>query len=225
MKLHRVLGLAAILCAPAVYGDTIADWTFETSQPTSAGPYSPEVGSGSATGHHANSTTYSTPAGDGSAHSYNSTNWSSGDYYQFQISTAGYSNITLSFEQTSSGSGPADFNLQYSTNGTTFNLVQSYSVGDTSWGTTGSPKSTIFSNISLPFAVTNQATVYIRMTDADTTSAGGASVGTAGTDRVDNVSLTGDKLAISAPLPAASEGLLLSGGFLAMGRRRRTPIN
>ncbi len=44
------------------------------------------------------------------------------------MSTLGESSITLSWDQTSSNTGPKDFVLQYSTDGTTFNNVLDYSV-------------------------------------------------------------------------------------------------
>ena len=53
-------------------------------------------------------------------HSYSSNQWQIGDYYQFQVSTVGQSQIGLVFDQTSSATGPRDFKVQYSTNGTTF---------------------------------------------------------------------------------------------------------
>ena len=52
--------------------------------------------------------------------SFSSTAWSVGDYYQFQVSTLGDPNVALAWDQTSSTTGPRDFLLQYSTNGTTF---------------------------------------------------------------------------------------------------------
>ena len=60
------------------------------------------------------------PAGNGSAHSFSSNVWAVGDYYQFQVSTLGQSQIGLVFDQTSSSTGPGNFKVQYSTNGTTF---------------------------------------------------------------------------------------------------------
>src|SRR5438105_15687052 len=77
----------------------IAQWTFETSAPTTAGPIAPEVGSGSASGSHAGAAVYSSPAGNGSVHSYSANTWAVGDYWQFQTSTLGSSGISLSWDQ------------------------------------------------------------------------------------------------------------------------------
>src|ERR1700742_1621680 len=70
-SIPTVLGAMVVgaVALPA-HASIIADWTFETSQPVTAGPYSPEIGAGSASGSHAGASTYSTPAGNGSAHSY-----------------------------------------------------------------------------------------------------------------------------------------------------------
>ena len=124
-RFSAVLVAGICLVGTARAQTTIADWTFETSQPgltgSNAGPYSPEMGSGTATGHHAsNSTVYSSPAGNGSSHSFSSTIWAVNDYYQFEVSTLGLGGINISYDQTSSGTGPGNFLLEYSTNGSTF---------------------------------------------------------------------------------------------------------
>src|SRR5262249_6268835 len=96
MSARHVLGATGVvmlgLAAASAHASTvIADWTFETSQPTTAGPFNAEIGSGQATGHHAGAAVYSTPVGNGSAHSFSSTVWAVGDYYQFEVSTLGLS--------------------------------------------------------------------------------------------------------------------------------------
>src|SRR5277367_2253104 len=94
----------------AVRADTLADWTFETSLPTTAGPFTPEsglnMGTSQATGSHAGAATYSSPSGNGSTRSFSSTTWAVGDYYQFTTSTVGYSAVQFQFDQTSSNTGP-----------------------------------------------------------------------------------------------------------------------
>src|SRR5271165_4431061 len=108
MKNTILLTSAALAFALSAQAQsTIADWTFETSQPATAGPFNPEVGAGSATGSHAGAAVYSTPAGNGSSHSFSANTWAVGDYYQYQVSTVGDSGtIYLSFDQTSSSTGP-----------------------------------------------------------------------------------------------------------------------
>ena len=188
--------LLAVGIAPAFAQTTIAKWTFETSAPTTAGSFAPEIGSGLASAFHASASTYSSPAGNGSAHSFSSNTWAVGDYYQFQVSTTGYSNINITWDQISSNTGPKDFSLLYSTDGLTYlNAISSYTVlanaTPNTWSS-ATPVSTTsysfdFSGIS---AINNQAAVYFRLRDFDTISANGGTVAAGGTDRVDNVAVT-----------------------------------
>src|SRR5690349_21798851 len=96
MKLKTILALSSsvLLSAWTSQAVLIADWTFETSVPTTAGPYVAEGGVNAATsfasGLHAGASVYSNPAGAGSAESFSSTAWAIGDYYQFTSSTIGY---------------------------------------------------------------------------------------------------------------------------------------
>jgi len=104
-------------------GETsLANWTFETSSPSSSGPYAPESGTQTATAearcvHASSSTVYAANQGNGSGRSFWANTWAVGDYFEFRISTVGVSGIQLSFDQTSSGGGPRDFKISYSTMG------------------------------------------------------------------------------------------------------------
>jgi hypothetical protein len=216
--------VAAVVGASATAGATvIADWTFETSLPTTAGPFSPETGAGAASGSHSASSTYSNPAGNGSAHSFSSTAWNVGDYYQFTVSTTGLSNIQLMFDQTSSNTGPGNFQLEYSTTGSSFtNIGTAYTVlangtPNPAWNATTSSSAYTFSdNLSSITALNNDATIYLRLADASTVSANGATVASGGTDRVDNVIVQG------SPVPEPmSLSIIAIGAVGLLGRRRR----
>jgi hypothetical protein len=222
---RSLVGLAVCfsLGAMSAQAATVAQWTFETSLPASAGSFAAEVGSGSASGFHAGASTYSSPAGNGSAHSFSSTNWAVGDYWQFQVSTAGNSGISLNWDQTSSNTGPRDFQLQYSTDGINFtNYGSIYAVlanaAPNAWSTTGTPNAASgFSfNLSGITALDNQATEYFRLVDASTISANGATVATAGTSRVDNFTVTA-----AVPEPETYAMLLAGLALLGFSARRR----
>jgi hypothetical protein len=115
------ISLIASLSATAAHASTVlTDWTFESTAPVTAGPIAADVGTGTALGHHASTSTYSSPSGNGSAHSFSSNAWSKDDYYQFSLSTLGSSGVSLSWDQTSSSTGPKDFELEYSTDGSSF---------------------------------------------------------------------------------------------------------
>ncbi len=176
--------VAALSIVQTASASVIADWTFETSQPSTAGPFSPEIGAGSALGSHAGASVYSTPAGNGSSHSFSSTLWAVGDYYQFSVSTLGLNNIGISFDQTSSNTGPGQFGLQYSTDGTTFTTFGSgYSVlanaaPNPLWNaTTSSSLYTSTVDFSSVTALNNDSTVYFRLVDTSTALCHGGVVG------------------------------------------------
>ena len=172
----------------------IANWTFETATPADLdnSPSHPAIsansGSGNASGVHALAATdWSTPAGNGSANSFSSNNWSIGDYYQFQVSSLGMENLAFSWDQTRSSTGPASFSLQYSTDGTSFTNFFAYTVPVVAWSSTGSPQASShftqsFSAIS---ALDNDSSVFFRLT---ATSA--PSNVAAGTNRIDNISIS-----------------------------------
>jgi len=202
IRLNRAFVFLAASCVPLMAvtarATTIADWTFETTPPASSGPITADsgvnAGTAQATGSHVGTSTYSSPAGNGSAHSYSSTNWAVGDYYQFEASTTSYSNIEFMWDQTSSNTGPGQFQLEYSTDGTSFtNFGSAYTVlanaaPNPVWNTsTTSTGYTTTDNLSSISALNNASTVYFRLVDHSTTSANGGTVGSAGTDRVDNV--------------------------------------
>ncbi|MEW5967884.1 MAG: PEP-CTERM sorting domain-containing protein [Pseudomonadota bacterium] len=226
MKSQFSILLAATLFASAnASADTLAQWTFETSAPTTAGTFAPEVGSGSALGFHASSSVvYSNPVGNGSGESFSSNYWSVGDYYQFQTSTVGYEDIVVSWDQASSNTGPRDFMLSYSTDGFSFANFAAYSVlanaaPNPTWtSSTSHPVYGLSFDLSSIAALDNQASVYFRLVDVSTVSANGGTVATAGTNRVDNFTV------MAAPVPEAETyAMMLAGlglvGFMA--RRRK----
>jgi len=166
---------------------------------------------------------YSTPAGDvdltlaptisSSIHSYSANGWSVGDYWQFETSTLGFTGVTVAWDQTGSNTGPRDFQLSYSLDGSTFTAIGSgYSLAFASWNTTAALGNNESGNPA--GAADNQATVYFRITDTSTTSIAGGAIGTAGTDRVDNFTVMG------VPEPSTIV-LVCSGlvGLLALRRR------
>ncbi len=178
------------------------------------------IGTGTASGVHASADTdWSTPAGNGSSDSFSSNTWAVGDYWQFSFSTTGYTGLMLSFDQTGSGTGPKDFTLAYSTNGSSFTSFATYALPAVTWNaTTANPASTFTMDLSAVTALNNQATVFVRLVDASTTSIGLGVVAAGGTDRVDNftVNLT--------PVPEADTAAMLAAGLAAlafMARRRR----
>lgn len=226
MKNGVILALALASGAAAANAAVLANWTFETSIPLTSGPFAAEAGinaaSSNASGFHSSaSSAYSNPVGNGSAESFSSNFWSLGDYYQFTTSTLGYNSISIQWDQTSSNTGPRDFNLQYSTDGSTFtNLggvltVLANASPNPVWNSTTASALYTFGPIAAPAALDNAATVYFRLAMASTVSANGGTVATGGTDRVDNIIINGTLV------PTPGSLALLGLGGLVVGRRRR----
>jgi hypothetical protein len=205
------------------------------------GPIAPDSGVGSAYGAHASSSvSYTYPSGNGSSKALSSQQWAPGDYYQFSVPTTSLTGVQIAFDETSSATGPAHFTLQYSTDGSNFSSFTGYTLGyfsyttttsNTSASTTGTATglsgfssgtsnpafSTMF-DLSGITDLNNDPSAAFRLVDADTGSLNGGTVGTAGTDRVDNFVVSG----AATPEPAAMSLMILTAAG-ALGRRRRNP--
>ncbi len=200
----------------AVNATILAKWTFDGLTVSSTAGTAPVITAGSASAdsgaltagsavsgfHTSSATTWSTPAGNGSLKSLSSNNWSVGDYYQFAFRTTGYAGIVIIWDQTGSSTGPRDFRVQFSIDGTTFVDDSAYSVPLAAPNTaitwmqgTRNTSSTITADLSKITALENRSSVYIRLTMRTTTSINGGNVGTAGTNRIDNFTVVGTPIA------------------------------
>jgi hypothetical protein len=216
-KILLTLSAIAATALAAQAQTTIANWTFEpdplpTNVTNSAiGPFSATVGTGSVTGLHAsNNTVWNSPSGNGSANSLSANSWTSGDYFQFQFSTLAFSNIAITWSQTRSGTGPTNFSLRYSTDGTSFTSFTNYSVAQVTWNSTSNNLASIFtSDLSSITELNAQTDVYLRLVSDQTAAS-------AGTGRIDDVTITG------VPEPSTYAMLALAGaGFAGYVIRRR----
>ncbi len=174
------------------------------------------AGSSLSSSHAAAATAYSSPTGNGSTYSLSSNNWAIGDYYQVSVSTTGYQDVSISWDQTRSSTGPASFELVASTDGgaSWSTLIASYSVvqagltgtGTTSWNAlTNQPG--FFTTTSAAVGASDSTSVLFRIRSLVTTTA-------AGTNRIDNVIVSGSMV----PAPGAVALLGLAG---LISRRRR----
>lgn len=212
-------------CGPllSAQADILTQWTFETSVPTTAGPISPEVGSGSAIGSHASgSAVYSSPTGNGSLKAFSSNFWGVNDYYQFQTSTVGYTGVSVTYDQISSATGPGSFAFGYSTDGLNFTYLSNYSVlanaAPNTWSNSVHSAASSYSvDLSTLTSLNGATAVYFRLTDTATTTPSGGTVGTAGTDRVDNFTISAQPV----PEPASIALSVIGGLALLVVRNRR----
>lgn len=222
MSFSTCFRLSAAVAALAIFNtqasavnDVISEWNYETNTPADVtdngtGPtVLAEIGPGSMFGLHASAASdWSTPAGNGSANSYSVNNWALNDYFQFSGSTTGFSDIGLIFDATSSNTGPRDFRLEYSINGTDW-LVPgiTYSVlangtPNPPWSSGSSdPNYTIGLDLRTIEGLNNQDDVYFRLLMNSTVSAAGGTVALTGTSRVDNVKIVSDFAPLDPPPP------------------------
>lgn len=226
-RIAIALAIAAVAgAATTASADVLANWTFETSIPTTGGPHTAEAGINAASSfasgvHVSGATVYSNPSGNGTLESFSSNTWAIGDYYQFTTSTVGYMGISIGWDQASSNTGPRDFNLSWSTDGSTFTQIGSTYVvlanasPNPVWTSTTYQPIYTFPLTGGPAALDNQGTIYFRLVMASTVSANGGTVAAAGTDRVDSIIIDGHLI----PSPGAL-ALLGMGGLLAARRRR-----
>jgi len=226
----------ATLAGSTVHAATVTQWTFETSIPgggsgitgTSITGLSAEVGTGTASGLHASALTlYSNPAGNGSNESFSANTWAIGDYYQFSSATTGFEDVTLSWAQTSSSTGPGEFKLAYQVNGGGFTDFLNYTVlpnqvAAPGLGTWNNATEITGYNVSADFsaltALDNAASIDFRLimrSTNDSTPPG--TVAVAGTSRVDNFTIN----ATAVPEPTTAVALLGGLGMLLGLRRTR----
>jgi hypothetical protein len=219
------VGAVATVCG-AAEAAIVASWSMPTAiaAGTTGTSYTYGAANGgdatsgtSLSGYHAlAATAWTTVAGNGSQYSFSSNTWSVGDYYQVALSTANYSDISLSWDQTRSGTGPSSFRVDMSTDGSNFTtILASYSVilagatgsGTSSWNTT-TYQSAFTNTITNIAGAGNQGTIVFRFVNLSTVAAGG-------TNRIDNISISGTLV----PAPGAM-ALLGVAGLLGARRRR-----
>ena len=237
MKTKCLVLLALLIGVITSNATIISQWTFEVNTPpdladSAASPaVAAEVGAGTATGVHASALTdWSTPAGNGSANSFSANTWAVGDYWQFSLSTLGFQNITISWDQTSSATGPGEFKLAYQINGGGFVDVGDYIVlpnqaaapGAGVWNSTTAIPAYSY---SASLAAWNNATAVdfrlIMRTANDALPPG--TVAATGTDRVDNFTVNGDRISVGVP-DTGTTALLLGIPLLMLWTLRRLTV-
>ena len=220
---------AAAAVSAAANAALVAGWSMPTAVAAAttgsnytygAADQGAQTAGSSLTGYHAAAaTTWSSPAGNGSTYSLSSNTWGVGDYYQVAVDTRGYGDISISWDQTRSSTGPSVFDLKMSVDGgANFTTVNAgYSVvqaggagtGTGSWNTTTSQTGFTTTTIA-GSAAAEKASVIFRFVNTSTVAVGG-------TNRIDNIFVTGN----AVPVPAPGALALLGVAGLIGARRRR----
>ena len=192
--------VAASVAAATASADLVCGWTMPTAIPAATTGVSYNYGAANqgtgaagsmlSSAHAVAATTYSSPAGNGSTYSLSTNNWTIGDNYQVAFSTIGSAGLSISWDQTRSGTGPATFDALLSIDG----------------GATLTNQVGFTQTVALGLAAENLADVRVRFSSTVTTAA-------AGTNRIDNIMVTNN-----IPSPGAIALLGLAG--LVARRRR-----
>jgi beta-lactamase superfamily II metal-dependent hydrolase len=141
--------------------------------------------------------------GGSSGYAWSFTNWSqttaldASRYVQFRVDMMTYQNLSLSFAERRSSTGPLTFEIHYSTDGVAFSQVPDSVVtvpNNTNW------RSHAFDLSGLNAAVAGQAPVYFRIYGYN---AGGST----GTWRLDDVTFIGEAGAAAPPPPPPTYGM------------------
>ncbi len=135
----------------------------------------------------------------GTSWSFN--NWAQSDaidlnrYFEFKVDLSTYEDISLSFAERRSGTGPATFEIHYSTDGATFTFIPGTvtSLSGTGWRTNSFDLSGLNSEIAF------ESSVQFRIYGYNASAAGG-------TWRIDDVTFTGETSEAPPPPPPPPGG-------------------
>ena len=247
MSVMTRLSLAAIVastaCVASASADLVVGWTIPNAFPSGAGNvptgtfYS--VGAGdqgaasagtSLSSTHqlassgANATSYTSPAGNGSAYAFSSNVWKAGDYYQASFSGTGYTGLSFAWDFTRSTTGPATWTVIMSVDGGTnwSTLMATYTpivnsatpTGAGTWNTS-TYIAAYTSSIALGASADNASSIIVRVQALVDPVNSSGTYQAGGTARIDNVFVNG------TAVPAPGAVALLGVAGLAARRRRR----
>lgn len=163
-----------------------------------------------------------------------------GGSYTFGFAIDDMESLAISFDMTGSGTGPRDFQVLYSLDGSTFVSFTSFALSLMTVTATATSNSTVTGTLS-GFASASSATAwnwafsapaafsdsitgvagqsgYLRILQSGTGAINPAStIGSGGTNRIDNVYITASPVAV--PEPAAGSIVTLAAAALAARRR------
>lgn len=199
--------------------DTVAAWDFPT---TGAAPTLPAAATSGKNQEDAQFTTNKTISTTMSTNSVSATSWAIGDYWEVKLSTAGYENLTLTAQSRSSGTGPRDFKVQYSTDDSTWN-----DFSNNEYAITGTTLSKYVNNLALPEESRDQGELYIRfILISDISSRAGTGsysaseqIAAGGSSNINNISVTGTAITSGEGTPGTVSNVVANpnGGAVASG--------
>ena len=234
-----------ITLAQFTFGDCTLDGTAGPEQwYPNPGISADDNGNGMASAWHKTACTYLDRVGNDTEHSFCSSNWTVGDFWQFECSSKGASGIQLGFDLVGSPTAPKYFQLLCSTDGSTFfNPNQGFHLGRLfnpfHWFHPAEPyRYTLLTNVNLGgrkntwssvfyhanthytadlsscTALNHAQEIYFRLVDTSCVSIAYGTVGPTGTARVDNFSVNGTAYSPNAQVILAKSPRLTYGRAL-----------
>ncbi|MBS3775382.1 MAG: T9SS type A sorting domain-containing protein [Bacteroidales bacterium] len=201
----------------APYRHTLAEWNFdeETLTPSYSIPANQESGI------ELSGASFEGYASGASGRAANSNKWEDGSdgskYWWTAFSTSDFTDIELSSKQYGSNTGPRDYRIEISTDGNTWEEVDG---GNIRVGNNWS--SGVLDTLALPESIADREYAFIRWAMAGDTSVNNGDIGSSGTNRLDDVLITGvnaapQRLAVY-PGDANGDSLVNADDVLALGR-------
>ncbi len=113
--------------------------------------------------------------------------WSGGfGFWMVEISTAGFASLEVSSRQFGSNTGPRNFNLEYSLDGNVWQMVDGGEIT-----VAGDWVSGVADRLPLPQVTEDRESLFLRWIMSSTASIGGGVTGSSGTNRIDDILVTG----------------------------------
>ena len=149
----------------------------------------------------------------------NSNGWDGGSgtkYWWTSISTAGFTDIEVSSRQYGSNTGPGEFRIEVSTDGNNWEAVDGSNIQVGNDWTTGT-----LDTLSLPGSLADKESAFIRWVMASDVSVDNGDISSSGTNRLDDVIITGVNLSPQRvevhPGDANNDSLVNADDVLALG--------
>ncbi len=137
-----------------------------------------------------------------------------GKYYQFSLNSKKLGNITLNYSMKGSNTGPKNFKVLYSTDGTNF-----VAANDTIYSITAASTFQKFS-VTLPSGANNAENLYIRLEVANSISINNGTIQSGGSNYLQEVSITGSPIEspdiVSIPSITPNSGMVALGAEITM---------
>ncbi len=186
--------------------EVIAGWTFESTE-VSVRIFA-DLGNAGNTGENAqlispvniNFTSYVLGTGGSGTFAKNANGWQevagTDKYWQVRVNALGFESLVISSKQQGSNTGPRDFRIDYSLDGTNWEVIPGSDI------TVGiNFNSGTVSGLAIPAAASNQEEVFFRWIVTSNTNVNGGEIASTGTNRIDDILVKGVALGEEVPAP------------------------